>query len=477
MVTFLIDGKNNILHPTKKSDMIYRWLRQGKAKVLKGGLKPGQPLLVQVFKTFMKPTKCNCEFRIGIDPGYKHIGYCIYKIDVEKQTIITLISGEVETRTSEITKNMLERKMYRQNRRHNRRKNVKRKFNSCKFRKPVWKNRAKHKFQPTHWHLINSHNNLLKWIFDRIPFEQSKLHIEYNTFDIHKVINPSIYKWQYQKGPQYGFENVKSYVRYRDNYKCQICNKNVGKEMNHVHHITHRNDGLNDRPENLILLCTKCHDAVHAGRVACPISTAKSFRDMGVLNSCMKHLFEEYENVISVQDIYGHITKTVRKKYGIEKSHANDAKVIALCDSNGFTEEFREYDWSDSNIVINFKQSRRHVRNWVQRYEDRKYYMIGNPYCDAWNRRKRSGQEKMSLKEFRKLYPKEQLNAKPGRTIYRKNNRNILFKPGDIINCSEGVDTIKGWASTQHKVVGERLGRIRQGDCEKVLNSCGMCIV
>ena len=38
MITFLVDEEGNTLHPTNKSDMIRRWLKQGKAKVLKGGL-------------------------------------------------------------------------------------------------------------------------------------------------------------------------------------------------------------------------------------------------------------------------------------------------------------------------------------------------------------------------------------------------------------------------------------------------------
>jgi len=116
--------------------------------------------------------------------------------------------------------------MYRNVKRQYRRKNGKRKFDSVKFRHPRWKNRAKHIFQPTHKHLITSHINLLKWLFKRISKEQCKLHLEYNRFDVQKIINPNIQNWQYSKGLQYGFENIKSYIRNRNNYTCQMC-KNI----------------------------------------------------------------------------------------------------------------------------------------------------------------------------------------------------------------------------------------------------------
>jgi len=79
---------------------------------------------------------------------------------------------------------------------------------------------TKHKFQPIHWYLINSHSNLLGWIFDRIPLNQSKLHIEYNKFDVQKMVNPNIRNWQYTKGIKCGFDNIKLYIRNRDNYQC-----------------------------------------------------------------------------------------------------------------------------------------------------------------------------------------------------------------------------------------------------------------
>ena len=475
MVVFVMDSRNRLGHPTTKLGMIGRLLRRGKAKIVK---KYKDVMLVQIFKRFERSKTIDCEFRIGIDPGYKHIGFALFKIF--KKSITKLFSGEVETRTSDVTKNLSERKMFRNVRRYYRRKNVKRKFGHVKFRKPIWKNRAKHKFQPTHIHLINSHNNILTKIFNLVPIDQSKIHIEYSKFDIHKIINPNIYSWRYQKGLQYGFENVKSYVRDRDGYKCQACktSKDIVLE---VHHILERSNGGGDRPDNLITLCSSCHKKIHSGKISCPSIKSKQFRDAGVLNSCMKHMYEELVKYIPTQITYGYITKTVRLSSNISKTHADDASIIAFSDSLGL-QDITSYNWTDYDTSINFKQYRRHVRNYIIRHEDRKYYIPeSSKKILAWNRNRRSGQtdeKKRSLVELKRVLMDNNINhnivAKKGGAIKRKNNSQIKFRPGDTIKYDGEYHSCKGWASTRSGVILEDLGEIKQRLCQKVLNNSGL---
>lgn len=486
MIAFIVDSKNSIGHPTRKCKMIRKLLKQGKAKVLKGGLKSKQPILVQLLtKVFDKSKTIDCEFRIGIDPGYQNIGYCVFKIYNNK--IIKLFSGEVILRIAAIKDNLDTRRMYRRNRRHLHRKNIKRKFGNAKFKHPIWKNRKKHKLQPMHKFLINSHINVLQKILKLIPFDQMKIHIEHNKFDIHKIIKPNIYKWQYQKGDQYGFENIKAYVRNRDNYQCQICKKQVGKLPNEVHHIVWKSKGGSDRPLNLILLCPECHTKVHSYKITCPVksTSVNKYRDAGILNSCMTYVWQVFENSnIPIQDTYGYITNYVRKAIGLEKTHANDASVIAFCDSLG-VQDFSKYSYINSDVNLTGIQHRRHNRSFTQRYEDRKYYIEGYKEAFAWNRNRRDGQDKKKiclteLKQYlinNNALSKVQIIAKPGRKVYRRSNRDILFRPGDIIKCSKGVDVVKGWASTQGKVITEHLDKIKQVDCKKILNNCGMVFI
>jgi len=482
MITFVIDSRNNIGHPTRKGRMVRRLLKKGKAKVLKGGLKKGQPLLIQIFKKFDKSKTIKANFRIGIDPGYKHIGYSVFKI--YKNHIELLLTGEVETRTSEVTKNLSDRQMYRNVRRGYRRKNVKRKFDLVKFRHPRWKNRAKYMFQPTHRHLIISHINLLKWLFKRIPKEQCKLHLEYNRFDVQKIINPNIQGKQYQQGLQYGFENVKAYIRDRDNYTCQICKKKIANIRNEVHHIIPKSKGGSNRPNNLILLCSDCHKKVHTGKVTCSpkLIKNKDFRDTGVLNSCMKWMYENFGKKIPIVKTYGYITKAVRLAKNISKTHAHDAMIIALCNEDGFETEFTKYTNYDHYITVNFKQYRRHIRTWTHRLEDRKYYLIDNNLkkkCIAHNRRRRTGQAKkyLSLEEYRRQYPKAQLIAKSGGPIMKQSEKKMTFRRGDIIKCPKGVATVQHYMFRHKEIITTQFGRINQKYCTKILNNSGICIV
>ena len=55
----------------------------------------------------------------------------------------------------------------------------------------------------------------------------------------------------------------------RDNYLCQYCGDPVGKRENphissaEVHNITPRSEGGRDIPDNLVTLCSDCHDGEH----------------------------------------------------------------------------------------------------------------------------------------------------------------------------------------------------------------------
>lgn len=71
-------------------------------------------------------------------------------------------------------------------------------------------------------------------------------------------------------------DSLRTFIKDRDNYICQICSKNVYKSRHgHVHHI---NGNKNDNDtENLILLCSSCHSKIHTGGTLSPVLQA--FRD------------------------------------------------------------------------------------------------------------------------------------------------------------------------------------------------------
>ena len=458
MYYFIIDGRNNILHPTRRTKMIHYWIKSGRARFIGKNL-------VRIFKHFNKAKTISCKFIVGVDPGYKNIGFSISKI--YKSQIINILNGEVTTRTSEITKLLQERSMYRRARRSKHRENILRKFSKAKFKVPRWKNRHKKPWTPSHQHLVNSHLNILNYIFRRINLEESEIAIEYFKFDSQKYLNSNIKSYQYQKGPQFGYENLKAYIRARDNYTCQICKHKLTDLR--VHHILERSKGGTDRVDNLITLCESCHNKVHSNKAVCPkVSTVTPMRDSGVLNSCMKYLVNL---VAPLYTITGADTSALRHYYNLEKSHSTDAKMVTLANPNTIG-----YTYQDSNNNICMNQYRRHTRNWVARYEDRKYYSDG--FLVAWNRNARSTQSKTkpSLAEFRQEFPKEQVTVKPGRTIYFRSNTLAKYRPGDIFKYQGVVHVLKGWESTHGYINSIDNIKFKIKDCTKIKNRSGLVV-
>lgn len=470
MVVFTIDARNNIGQPTRRIGWINKKLKNGTAKKIK---RYGNLIQVQLLdRVFNEAKSVDCEFRIGIDPGFQHIGFSLYKI--YKKKITRIFEGEMTTRTEEIKRLLQERKMYRQNRRRCRRKNVIRKFGSCKFRAPRWKNRRdKLDWNPTLRHLIESHCNLLNKIVSLVGIDQTKIHIEYASFDVHRIINPRVKSFWYQLGPQYQEKNVSAYVKKRDGYQCQVCGARQIHDLR-VHHIISRHNGGSNQPNNLITVCEGCHKKIHAGKAKIS-AKPKIFRDTGVLNSCMKKIFETFESVVATQNTFGYITDVIRRYQGLEKTHSTDANIIAVCDSNGYQEEFQEYDFEDLENEICFIQKRRHVRNHTKRIEDRKYY--DGKTLVAKNRKRREGQKEESLEEFRKDFL-SRVVAKPGVKRPRISNTKVLFRPGDKILYKNQVCTCYGWASTQGKVgLLEIDDYVPKRFCKKIANNSGLVSV
>jgi N6-L-threonylcarbamoyladenine synthase len=149
--------------------------------------------------------------------------------------------------------------------------------------------------------------------------------------------DPDISGEEYQNGQTVGFANVKAFVRFRDKNKCRQCNGKSKDKHIEVHHIQHKEDGGSDRPDNLVCLCHTCHRQYHDGKLKLKKfqlnrANAKTLRDAAAMNiikdrvlQCVREKYPDKE----VKTTYGYITRWNRKKYNIDKTHANDAYVIA----------------------------------------------------------------------------------------------------------------------------------------------------
>ena len=267
---------------------------------------------------------------LGVDAGSHYIGLSAttHKNELFKATVELRqdISGLLESRKS-----------LRRNRR------IKLRYRPARFN-----NRGKKgKLAPSIQHKIDCHLTIIKRICNIIPIEN--IIVETAEFDIHKLKNPKVSGVEYQHGEGEGFYNVKSAVLSRDNYTCQICGKTHTRLE--VHHIILRSEGGSNRMDNLAVLCKDCHAKVHTGELDFT-KKVKSFKHSSHMNIMRKRLVQSLKNEFSnVFETFGYLTKYVREKLGLVKSHCNDAFIIS-----------HNLDAEQSDVEYLYKKVRRHNR-------------------------------------------------------------------------------------------------------------------
>jgi len=162
----------------------------------------------------------------------------------------------------------------------------------------------------------------------------SEIVVEVATFDTQKMQNPEISGVEYQQGELQGYE-VKEYLLEKWGRKCAYCGKkNIPLE---VEHVIPKSRGGTDRVSNLTISCSKCNQkkgnqtAKEFGYPGVQKKANDSLKAVAFLNSVrwklVKQLNRQSQELIS--HTYGYITKHDRTKLGLEKSHTNDAFVIA----------------------------------------------------------------------------------------------------------------------------------------------------
>ena len=259
---------------------------------------------------------------IGVDTGSQNIGVAIVRKSKNDGKVSRTVTHlyEVMMRGNEITKNLDQRRMYRRNRRSRK----------TRYRKARWLNRRnsikKDRISPTMNHKFKTHKKVIDTLRSLLP--KHSLILEIGQFDTALMKNEGKTfnrHWGYQCGVNYGFENRKAYVLWRDGYKCRCCHKsNIPLQ---VHHIQYRSHGGSDHEDNLITLCEQCHKDVHNGtRKLRKQGLKKSLKDATQMNHLASLLMKEY---LSAKFTYGFITKANRHRIGLPKEHYNDVVTIA----------------------------------------------------------------------------------------------------------------------------------------------------
>ena len=295
---FVLNIKGQPLMPTT-SCKAKHLIKKGLAKVVKA-----YPFFV--IQMLVQTRDCKQEAVLGIDSGYKNVGFSVVSSQKE------LVSGTValDNKTKD---RLLERKMYRRGRRNRHHWYRKIRFNNRK-KKEGW-------LPPSIERRYNTHLVLIKKLKTILPI--GNVVIETANFDIQKINNPNMQGKEYQQGNQLGFENVKQYVLTRDKRACQHCGKNNTKLE--VHHIKFRSQGGTDNTDNLITLCIKCHNNLHNNKFEIKASK-KDYKPNTFMSIIHKRFWKD---MTEMYETFGYITKNRRLSLGLKKTHYNDAFCIA----------------------------------------------------------------------------------------------------------------------------------------------------
>ena len=196
---YLLDNQSKHLVPCHNGGLIRVLLKQGKAKAISR-----KPFTVQLL--YPVRNKYIQDATLGVDSGYKYIGA---SVSTQQQEIF---SAELEQDCGMVERNK-ERRIYRRTRRNRLRHRAKRFNNRVSTKKEGW-------IAPSLQRKLDTHLKFIDMLISKMPI--TKITIEIGLFDVHllkaTMEGKILVGEDYQHGEMESFENVKSYVRYRDNY-------------------------------------------------------------------------------------------------------------------------------------------------------------------------------------------------------------------------------------------------------------------
>jgi hypothetical protein len=276
-------------------------------------LKAGRAIVIKRTPFSIQLTEATGEAKqpitLGVDSGFTHIGLSAVSEKAE------LFAAEVFLR-KDLVKLNSERRMYRRTRRSRK----------TRYRQPRFLNRTRTKkkgwLAPSIQHKLDSHKKLIEVARGLLPITRTV--IEVASFDIQKIKNPEIFSTDYQNGEQAGFWNAREYVLYRDGHKCQAPGCDHKDKILNVHHIVSRQIG-GERPDNLITVCETCHNKHEQLVRSLKKKPSKGFKAETFMSMTRWRLTEE----TGADHTFGYLTKSGRVALGLDKSHVNDAFVIA----------------------------------------------------------------------------------------------------------------------------------------------------
>ena len=316
----VLDQQGKPLMPTTRLGKVYRLLKTKKAYIVSY-----EPFTIQL--NYEPNTHVIQPMTLGVDSGAIHSGYSVANERRE------YYSAEVIARDN-ISRNLSDKRMYRQHRR----------FRKTRYRKPRFNNRKNKKkgwLPPSLQQKIAVQMNEIDHLHRYFPIET--IIVEVAEFDIQKIKNPDISGIEYQQGTLQGY-NIRNYLLEKHGHKCFYCGKTVSDFE--VEHMLPKSRGGSNRIDNLTLSCHDCNEkkgtltAEEFIRQTLPAKKATAklkqlpnekrlFKYMAHMNATRWALYDAIkERYPNVKMTYGYITKYNRIQAGLPKAHHIDAKCI-----------------------------------------------------------------------------------------------------------------------------------------------------
>lgn len=327
--SFVLDEDGKQLSPTKETKAWFL-IRKKRATLVSK-----YPMVIQLKKKIPDEEICKDEIRCGIDDGGLHVGVSLVQKCKTRNKVV--FKGTIEQR-NDVKHLMDTRRSFRHYHRYHKRYRPAR-FSNRKSSKR--KGRIAPSVLQKRQATIRVINQLNKWI------NITNYWLEDVAIDIRALTDGyRPYSWQYQKSNRLD-ENIRKAVILRDGCKCMECGKS--NRRLEVHHIKPRRLNGSNTLDNLITLCTKCHQETEG------VEESYMNRYFTLLNSSdnknlnyaqhvmigKKWLRGQLSNLGVLHLTNGGDTANKRIDWNIAKSHSNDA--ICITDLQPDTCEIKEW--------------------------------------------------------------------------------------------------------------------------------------
>lgn len=294
---YVLNSDGQPLMPTKRLGMVRYWLKTKQAHWYKNS---------RTIIQFNRPTENHLQnMTQGCDLG-DHLGISVI---TNKQEVY---SSESHCNGNNTHKLMQKRKMYRQTRR-----------NRLRHRITRFNNRKRVKYVPSIMRKLQFQIHEIKRLNEFLPI--NKRIFEGSVFNINTLTHH-----MYQ---QKGYQTLLDFLYARDNGCDALDGKPYLKSDLVIHHLVHRANGGTNNPDNLVLLTRVHHNQANHNNGVLDNLTKKrqqTFKNVDTRGAYFMNILNvELPKYFDYIPTFGYITANKRKQYSINKTHHDDAFVIA----------------------------------------------------------------------------------------------------------------------------------------------------